>query len=79
MDAKATLPPDEQAFGFENNAEALSMQPALLDRRAQHGRVAVRAARDGAGIDDLSAAAGLKGIGVKLRKQFATLVGNDED
>jgi hypothetical protein len=26
------LPPDEQAFGFENNAEALSMQPALLDR-----------------------------------------------
>jgi Protein of unknown function (DUF1592)/Protein of unknown function (DUF1588)/Protein of unknown function (DUF1585)/Protein of unknown function (DUF1587)/Protein of unknown function (DUF1595)/Cytochrome C oxidase, cbb3-type, subunit III len=26
------LPPDEQAFGFENNAEALSMPPALLDR-----------------------------------------------
>ena len=26
------LPPDEQAFGFENNGEALSMQPALLDR-----------------------------------------------
>lgn len=32
VDAQATLPPDEQAFGFENNAEALSMQPALLDR-----------------------------------------------
>ncbi len=32
VDAQTTLPPDEQAFGFENNAEALSMQPALLDR-----------------------------------------------
>jgi mono/diheme cytochrome c family protein len=32
VDAQETLPPDEQAFGFENNAEALSMQPALLDR-----------------------------------------------
>ncbi len=32
VDAPAMLPPDEQAFGFENNAEALSMQPALLDR-----------------------------------------------
>ncbi|HWD99505.1 MAG TPA: DUF1592 domain-containing protein [Bryobacteraceae bacterium] len=26
------LPPDEQAFGFDNNADALLMQPALLDR-----------------------------------------------
>jgi mono/diheme cytochrome c family protein len=32
VDAQQTLPPDEQAYGFENNAEALSMQPALLDR-----------------------------------------------
>jgi hypothetical protein len=32
VDPQQTLPPDEQAFGFENNAEALSMQPALLDR-----------------------------------------------
>jgi hypothetical protein len=32
IDPHAMLPPDEQAFGFENNAEALSMQPALLDR-----------------------------------------------
>ncbi len=32
VDPKQVLPPDEQAFGFENNAEALSMQPALLDR-----------------------------------------------
>ena len=32
VDAQAMLPPDEQAFGFENNAEALSMQPALLER-----------------------------------------------
>ncbi|HLH43967.1 MAG TPA: DUF1592 domain-containing protein [Bryobacteraceae bacterium] len=32
IDSQAMLPPDEQAFGFENNAEALSIQPALLDR-----------------------------------------------
>jgi mono/diheme cytochrome c family protein len=32
VDPQAMLPPDAQAFGFENNAEALSMQPALLDR-----------------------------------------------
>lgn len=32
VDAQALLPPDEQAFGFENNAEALSIPPALLDR-----------------------------------------------
>ncbi|MBV8728395.1 MAG: DUF1592 domain-containing protein, partial [Acidobacteriia bacterium] len=32
VDPQAMLPPDEQAFGFENNAEALSIQPALLDR-----------------------------------------------
>ncbi len=32
VDAQAMLPPDEQAFGFENNADALAMPPALLDR-----------------------------------------------
>ena len=32
VDAQAMLPPDEQAYGFENNAEALSIPPALLDR-----------------------------------------------
>src|SRR5271170_6928621 len=32
VDPQAMLPPDAQAFGFENNADALSMQPALLDR-----------------------------------------------
>ena len=32
VDAHAMLPPDEQAFGFENNADALSIPPALLDR-----------------------------------------------
>ena len=26
------LPPDEQAYGFDTNADALSMEPALLDR-----------------------------------------------
>src|SRR5436190_19856753 len=31
IDPKAMLPPDEQAYGFDTNADALSMQPALLD------------------------------------------------
>src|SRR3989449_5587450 len=31
LDPKAVLPPDEQAHGFDSNADALSMQPALLD------------------------------------------------
>ncbi len=26
------LPPDAQAYGFDTNADALSMEPALLDR-----------------------------------------------
>jgi mono/diheme cytochrome c family protein len=32
IDAKAMLPADEQAHGFSTNADALAMQPALLDR-----------------------------------------------
>ena len=32
VDAAAILPPDEQTYGFDTNADALSMQPALLDR-----------------------------------------------
>jgi mono/diheme cytochrome c family protein len=31
IDPKTVLPPDEQAHGFDTNADALSMQPALLD------------------------------------------------
>ena len=32
IDPRAMLPPDAQAHGFSTNAEALSIQPALLDR-----------------------------------------------
>jgi mono/diheme cytochrome c family protein len=32
IDPKAMLPPDEQAYGFDTNGDALSIQPALLDR-----------------------------------------------
>jgi len=32
IDAKALLPADEQAHGFSTNADALAIQPALLDR-----------------------------------------------
>ncbi|MCU1326222.1 MAG: hypothetical protein JWN34_1592 [Bryobacterales bacterium] len=32
VDAAELLPPDEQAYGFDTNADALVMQPALLDR-----------------------------------------------
>jgi hypothetical protein len=32
VDAPSMLPPDEQAHGFDNNADALLLAPALLDR-----------------------------------------------
>jgi mono/diheme cytochrome c family protein len=32
IDAPAMLPPDAQAYGFDTNADALAMEPALLDR-----------------------------------------------
>jgi mono/diheme cytochrome c family protein len=32
IDPRAMLPPDEQAHGFDTNADALTIQPALLDR-----------------------------------------------
>ncbi|MEO8256916.1 MAG: DUF1592 domain-containing protein [Acidobacteriota bacterium] len=32
IDATALLPPDAQAHGFDTNADALSIEPALLDR-----------------------------------------------
>src|SRR5262245_21020696 len=32
IDAASMLPPDAQAFGFDTNADALSIEPALLDR-----------------------------------------------
>ncbi len=32
VDPEAMLPPDEKAFGFDTNADALKMEPALLDR-----------------------------------------------
>jgi mono/diheme cytochrome c family protein len=45
VDAAAMLPPDTQAHGFDTNADALSMEPALLDRyltaAAKIARIAV--------------------------------------
>ena len=32
IDGTSMLPPDEQAYGFDTNADALSVVPALLDR-----------------------------------------------
>src|SRR5262245_48786472 len=32
IEPRMMLPPDEQAYGFDTNADALSIQPALLDR-----------------------------------------------
>jgi cytochrome c5 len=32
IDATSMLPPDAHAYGFDTNADALSMEPALLDR-----------------------------------------------
>src|SRR5262249_1823449 len=50
IDAQSMLPPDEQAFGFENNAEALSIQPALLDRYVNAGAAIARRAVGDANI-----------------------------
>ena len=54
VDAQAMLPPDEQAYGFDTNADALSMQPALLDRylsaAAKIARLAVGDATMPAGV-----------------------------
>src|SRR5439155_14901895 len=45
IDAASMLPPDAHAYGFDTNADALSMEPALLDRyltaAAKIARVAV--------------------------------------
>ena len=45
IDPAAMLPPDTQAHGFDTNADALSMEPALLDRyltaAAKIARIAV--------------------------------------
>jgi mono/diheme cytochrome c family protein len=45
VDPAALLPPDAQAHGFDTNADALSMEPALLDRyltaAAKIARIAV--------------------------------------
>jgi mono/diheme cytochrome c family protein len=46
VDAQAMLPPDEQAFGFDTNADALKMEPALLDRYVS---AAARIARQAVG------------------------------
>jgi hypothetical protein len=32
VDPEVILPPDEQAFGFDTNADALAIEPSLLDR-----------------------------------------------
>ena len=45
IDSTSMLPPDAQAYGFDTNADALSVEPALLDRyltaAAKIARVAV--------------------------------------
>src|SRR5690606_8396334 len=45
IDPTAMLPPDTQAHGFDTNADALSMEPALLERyltaAAKIARIAV--------------------------------------
>jgi Protein of unknown function (DUF1592)/Protein of unknown function (DUF1588)/Protein of unknown function (DUF1587)/Protein of unknown function (DUF1585)/Protein of unknown function (DUF1595)/Planctomycete cytochrome C len=46
VNAEAMLPPDEQAFGFDTNADALAIEPALLDRYVS---AAARIAREAVG------------------------------
>ena len=53
VDAQAMLPPDEQAFGFDTNADALAIEPALLDRYVS---AAARIARQAVGDPTIPAA-----------------------
>ena len=53
VDAEAMLPPDSQAFGFDTNADALKMEPALLDR---YMSAAAKIAREAVGDPTLPAA-----------------------
>ncbi len=46
VDPEVILPPDEQAFGFDTNADALAMEPSLLDRYVS---AAARIAREAIG------------------------------
>ncbi|OFW21019.1 MAG: hypothetical protein A3H97_04600 [Acidobacteria bacterium RIFCSPLOWO2_02_FULL_65_29] len=59
IDPKAMLPADEQAHGFSTNADALSIQPALLDRylaaAAKIARLAVGDAAMPAGFERYTA------------------------
>ena len=47
------MPPDEQAFGFDTNADALAMEPALLDRYVS---AAAKIARQAVGDPTIPAA-----------------------
>jgi hypothetical protein len=49
IDGRALLPPDDQGFGFDNNADLLTMSPGLLDRYMLAARKIIRSA-----IGDLS-------------------------
>jgi hypothetical protein len=53
VDAEAMLPPDEQAFGFDTNADALAIEPALLDRYVS---AAAKIARQAVGDPTIPAA-----------------------
>ncbi len=59
IDAKAMLPADEQAFGFDTNGDALSMQPALLERyitaAAKIARLAIGDPSTPAGVERYTA------------------------
>jgi hypothetical protein len=44
IDARALLPADEQGFGFDNNADVLTVSPGLMDRYLAAARKVSRAA-----------------------------------
>jgi hypothetical protein len=44
VDVRALLPPDDAAYGFDNNADVLSVSPALLERYLLAGRKIARLA-----------------------------------
>ena len=50
VDVSSLLPPDDAAFGFDNNADLLGTSPALLEKLSRGGRSGQRARRRRAGL-----------------------------
>ncbi len=66
VDGRALLPPDDSGYGFDNNADVLSMAPALLER---YMTAATKISRLAVGDPDLSPAIARYQVSRLLRQE----------